>query len=810
MAGSALTTGLAAGIGSSAFGKASNAIQQDVKLLSMLGDAYDATDKDIAKYGITDDRVKTQMYMAAEKLSISNEKLNKSTKEINNSTENLSKTTSTKMIPSWAKLLAILYVVQRVIKSVYSSYAEAIDAETKLSGVLKATGYTAGYTTDQLKLYASELQGLTTYGDDVITNTMAVLASFRNIRGDVFKDATESILDMATVMGTDAASAALQLGKALNDPIDGISALTRVGVSFTDEQKKQIENFIKMGDVASAQQIILKEIQKEFGGVSKEMAKTDVGKIKQMANVWDDLKEKVGKFVVTLMEKWGPMITWMMEGLSWLADGINKIFGFEMATNLKDAQKQLEEYTIDVVKLKNTLKSMEDAMGYGIYTNPSTGAPQLAAKIEDYEERISKIKDYISKLDAEQTGIELGKQTPYSVDTSADAAKSLDNIRQMELDIIKFHEGNRSYELAQIKDWYDEQTKLYATNASALNKIEELRGIKEYEIKQKGVEDEKALQAEIFNIKSGGKDAELAELTKTYTEQLELYKGHEEALLKVKELYKLKKEKILVDNFMDEYDKAVEFNNRVREIEVETLRLKGDDRSADLVELQAWYDEQLDMLKGNKEAEAKLRKLYDAKVKDTEPLQKWMREAEQMKVTGADVAESVGSNMSSAFSGILDGTTSLKEGFRGMATSILKDLSAMIIKMLVYKAIVTSLQYMGYADGGITPPANSMPGAANGNVFSGPKSGYPVMMHGNEAVIPLKNGKVPVDLNNNSGGATTVINNITVESNAKSGSAEAEQLGSQISRIVENKVLEVLYNNNRARGPIKRMNQGAI
>ena len=37
-------------------------------------------------------------------------------------------------------------------------------------------------------------------------------------------------------------------------------------------------------------------------------------------------------------------------------------------------------------------------------------------------------------------------------------------------------------------------------------------------------------------------------------------------------------------------------------------------------------------------------------------------------------------------------------------------------------------------------------GARDGGIFDGPKSGYPMTLHGPEAVIPLKNGAVPVSM----------------------------------------------------------------
>ena len=71
---------------------------------------------------------------------------------------------------------------------------------------------------------------------------------------------------MSPVLGTDASGSAIQLGKALNDPIKGITALTRVGVTFTEQQKDQITTLVESGKTIDAQKIILGELQKEFGG----------------------------------------------------------------------------------------------------------------------------------------------------------------------------------------------------------------------------------------------------------------------------------------------------------------------------------------------------------------------------------------------------------------------------------------------------------------------------------------------------------------------------------------------------------------
>ena len=78
--------------------------------------------------------------------------------------------------------------------------------------------------------FASQLQRLTGIGDETILAMQGILLTFTQIRGQVFKDATQVILDVSVAMGQDLQQTAIQVGKALNDPILGVSALSRVGI----------------------------------------------------------------------------------------------------------------------------------------------------------------------------------------------------------------------------------------------------------------------------------------------------------------------------------------------------------------------------------------------------------------------------------------------------------------------------------------------------------------------------------------------------------------------------------------------------
>ncbi len=171
---------------------------------------------------------------------------------------------------------------------------EQIKQEQKLAAVLDATGHAAGWTADQLKQHAAALQQTTNFGDEATIGAQAVLATFKEIRGDVFKDATSAILDMSAVLNTDLQGAAIQVGKALNDPIRGVSALSRVGVSFTQQQKDQIKAMQEMGDVAGAQGVILAELAGEFGGAAEAMANP----VTQLKNAMGDLGESIGMQVL--------------------------------------------------------------------------------------------------------------------------------------------------------------------------------------------------------------------------------------------------------------------------------------------------------------------------------------------------------------------------------------------------------------------------------------------------------------------------------------------------------------------------------
>ena len=180
------------------------------------------------------------------------------------------------------------------IGAIIRNTVEAEDALRQLEQRIKSTGGVAGVAAPELVAFAKQMQSVTTYGDDAIIAMQGLLLTFTNIRGQQVYGATEAILDLATAMGTDLNSAALQVGKALNDPVKGLSALGRAGIQFSDQQRDVIKRLVETGQTAEAQNIILAEMQRQFGGAARAASQTFGGAIEQLKNAFGDLLEADG------------------------------------------------------------------------------------------------------------------------------------------------------------------------------------------------------------------------------------------------------------------------------------------------------------------------------------------------------------------------------------------------------------------------------------------------------------------------------------------------------------------------------------
>lgn len=188
---------------------------------------------------------------------------------------------------------------------VYKSVAAMKEQEQAIAAVdaaLASMGDKAGFTSQELQDMASALQENSLFGDEAILQKVtANLLTFGNISGDVFQRTQQMALDLSARLGQDLQSSAVMLGKALNDPVQGLTALSRVGVSFTEQQKAMIKEMAQAGNVAGAQALMLDLLEAQYKGQAAALANTDSGKITQAWNAIGDAMEKVGAIVLPIL-----------------------------------------------------------------------------------------------------------------------------------------------------------------------------------------------------------------------------------------------------------------------------------------------------------------------------------------------------------------------------------------------------------------------------------------------------------------------------------------------------------------------------
>jgi len=203
-----------------------------------------------------------------------------------------------------------------------SSWGVQAEAVSVLEATLKATGATAWTSSKAIQEMASQFQGMTKYGDETVLTMQNVLLGFKNITGENFEEASLQILNMATVMKMDLTSAAQAVGKALDDPIEGINSLSRQGFRFSETQKDMLAAMVNTGNIAGAQKIILDELATTYGGAAEAAAKTSTAINDQLNNAIGDFNEQLGRviseglygFRKSMLESVNDLVKWSSEG----------------------------------------------------------------------------------------------------------------------------------------------------------------------------------------------------------------------------------------------------------------------------------------------------------------------------------------------------------------------------------------------------------------------------------------------------------------------------------------------------------------
>lgn len=246
------------------------------------------------------------------------------------------------------------FLASGISKIIHTGISETMDASAgvaQLAAGIKSTGNAANVSVKGMEALAGSIQGFSGQTDDSIVAAEQLLLTFTNIKNNgpdkIFDQATLAAANMAAKMGGDASSNAILLGKALNDPIQGISALTRVGVAFTKGQKDSIAAMQKSGDVAGAQKIILKELNTEFGGAAKAAGESLPGGVKIAQRAFEDASQSMAeKFIPIVLPAFTKLATLVTSKV--VPAVSNWIDGFIKGTNTAG---KLKDMVVDVYKI---------------------------------------------------------------------------------------------------------------------------------------------------------------------------------------------------------------------------------------------------------------------------------------------------------------------------------------------------------------------------------------------------------------------------------------------------------------------------
>lgn len=257
-------------------------------------------------------------------------------------------------------IASLISNTQRLVSESIRLFDVQAKAEAQVKQGLESTGQVAGRTFEELKRLASELQEETIFGDEeILKGVTAQLLTFTNIAGEQFDRTQQAALDLATRLDGDLQSASIQLGKALNDPVANLSALSRSGIQFSEDQKAVIKELAETNRLAEAQTIILDELDKQYGGSAQAAAKAGTGGLQQYKNTMGDILEVVGEIVNVTLTNLQPAL----ENFARLLGNIANFIAGPYRDLRTEAQK-----TIDTLKdqrataegLFSTLRNLND------------------------------------------------------------------------------------------------------------------------------------------------------------------------------------------------------------------------------------------------------------------------------------------------------------------------------------------------------------------------------------------------------------------------------------------------------------------
>lgn len=313
-------------------------------------------------------------------------------------------------------------------RKVFAATAAQEQATAQLQRGWESTGGVVGRTVDQMIANAERLQKTSLFGDEQIIEAQSQLITFTNVTTEQFDRATQAALDLSTRMGTDLKSSIVQIGKVLNEPASQLSQLARSGIQFSDSQEAMIKSLVKSGRLVEAQNIVLGELERQFGGSAAAARDTFGGALTGLSNAFGDLLEgSNGKGGLTESKTQIESLTTLLQDPQTraAADGLTGalISGFskavELATSLvtgiQDIARELARLVTGNEKLLLEQRAdLQDRLQgmLRLMESPTITKEQKALITEDMRRKLAELKDVEAAIELLHLTPDAGASAP--------------------------------------------------------------------------------------------------------------------------------------------------------------------------------------------------------------------------------------------------------------------------------------------------------------------------------------------------------------------------------------------------------------
>jgi hypothetical protein len=244
--------------------------------------------------------------------------------------------------------LALLAASKKVVdflKDCVTEFTAAEASATLLAGAVKSTGDVMGTSVERMLDLASALQKTTKYSDEASQGAMSLLMTIGGLTSKMAMDTLPAVQDLAAGLGIDLETAANMVSKTMEG---NTGALGRYGI--------KIEAGLKGTEAMTA---VTKALEERFGGLAQAIGDTASAKLVQLQNAFSDVKEEIGRAIVTAIK---PFVAWLTEVVSGIGGAL------KAANDLKDALRAQiggwadtnDKLTIAKARYNDARKALED------------------------------------------------------------------------------------------------------------------------------------------------------------------------------------------------------------------------------------------------------------------------------------------------------------------------------------------------------------------------------------------------------------------------------------------------------------------